>query len=225
MRAVYCPTAPYCSNRFMTHYRGTPSPKNPFATFRQSSTLGDGRELPRIKSGGILLWEEEPMVVLTRFGIFLLPPRSFFQRVETPEKRWLEDDPFLLGFGNFSGAFAVETLGGQWELVGRIYSIPPLLEGCVCVCVFFGDFCRRNGFGDDDDDDDDDDDVTQDCQSNSALWFYTAHHQTTTATATTTTNLRNPRTNKSKNVHLTFHVLFHKKSQDILQTAFYIQMV
>ena len=28
-----------------------------------------------------------------------------------PEKWWLEDDPFLLGFGNFSGANC-ETLGG-----------------------------------------------------------------------------------------------------------------
>ena len=26
---------------------------------------------------------------------------------KAPENGWLEDDPFLLGFGNFSGAFAV----------------------------------------------------------------------------------------------------------------------
>ena len=31
----------------------------------------------------------------------LLPPPKFNI---APEKRWLEDDPFLLGFGNFSGA-------------------------------------------------------------------------------------------------------------------------
>ena len=30
-----------------------------------------------------------------------------------PEKRWLEDDPFLLGFGNFSGATFVKLLEGM----------------------------------------------------------------------------------------------------------------
>ena len=30
------------------------------------------------------------------------PPK--FNSEFTPEKWWLEDDPFLLGFGNFSGA-------------------------------------------------------------------------------------------------------------------------
>ena len=28
-----------------------------------------------------------------------------------PENGWLEDDPFLLGFGKFSGAFAVSFKG------------------------------------------------------------------------------------------------------------------
>ena len=30
-----------------------------------------------------------------------------------PEKRWLEDDPFLLGFGNFSGAILVKLREGM----------------------------------------------------------------------------------------------------------------
>ena len=33
--------------------------------------------------------------------VFLYAPPKFNI---APEKRWLEDDPFLLGFGNFSGA-------------------------------------------------------------------------------------------------------------------------
>ena len=37
------------------------------------------------------------------------PPK--FNSEFAPEKRWLEDDPFLLGPGNFSGTFPVKLQG------------------------------------------------------------------------------------------------------------------
>ena len=48
--------------------------------------------------------------------VFLGTPPKFNSEF-TPEKRWLEDDPFLLGFGNFSGVNSLLNFGGVVEIL------------------------------------------------------------------------------------------------------------
>ena len=52
--------------------------------------------------------------------------QSYTPEVEqlAPEKWWLEDDPFLLGPGNFSGAFAVKLQGGKTVEADYVSSFP-----------------------------------------------------------------------------------------------------
>ena len=46
--------------------------------------------------------ELSPSPILAAMDFSITPPK--FNSEFTPEKCWLEDDPFLLGPGNFSGA-------------------------------------------------------------------------------------------------------------------------
>ena len=57
-----------------------------------------------------------------------------------PEKWWLEDDPFLLGPGNFSGAFAVKLLKGKPSNFSFPYLLIPNHLTWFCLPVKKQDF-------------------------------------------------------------------------------------
>ena len=51
------------------------------------------------------------------------PPKF---NIDPEAKWWLEDKPFLLGFGNFSGCFAVKLQVGTFFLKFRVWWLVPL---------------------------------------------------------------------------------------------------
>ena len=86
--------------------------------FRRSQFFGSGQQPPRGYVGG---WAYGFIVAENPHLVSIVLPRSLTTSLPL-KKRWLEDDPFLLGFGLFLGAMSVTPIYEPWK--GHLEGVP-----------------------------------------------------------------------------------------------------